>query len=108
MHWQRRHAYYVQGVCYSHDLAACFFQPRTNGILEQRDFFKRYIRDGRFYLSDLDQTGYVYLSTIEEFRAEFAVAGFTRLVLACVESFWATSTAEMCHADLGDATAAVS
>src|SRR5579872_4189714 len=64
-----------------------FFNNETNNVLEERDFFERYIHDGRFYPPDPDQPGYVYLSTIEEFRAEFAVAGFTQLVFTGVESF---------------------
>lgn len=64
-----------------------FFNDDTNSVFEERDFFERYIHDGRFYPPTLDQPGYVYLSTIEEFRSEFAVAGFRQLVFAGVESF---------------------
>jgi hypothetical protein len=62
-----------------------FFNQDTNCIFEEQDFFERYIHDGRFYPPDLESPGYVYLSTIEGFRAEFT--GFTQLVFAGVESF---------------------
>jgi len=55
------------------------FNNEPDSVLEQRDFFERYIHDGRFYPPDLDSPGYVYLATIEGFRSEFTA--FTEIGL---------------------------
>lgn len=77
------------------------FNEHTNEVLEQRDFFMRYIHDGRFYPPDLDSPGYVYLATIEGFRAEFSA--FTQLVYAGVESFANYDQKTLLKADLENA-----
>ncbi len=77
------------------------FNEYTNDVREQREFFERYIHDGRFYPPELDRPGYVYLATIEEFLVEFSA--FTQLLLTGVESFANYNQTSLLKADAENA-----